>query len=338
MKHVYFILFAFLFFCIPFNGRAQDRQKEDTTAKTVYKKHKQYVIVMNDGTEYTGEILEDNGREMLINVPKKGKIYIPKYVVKSVELLSEENFQNNEYLNENSFPRYYMMGTNALPFQKRQFTANMYYFLSGSANYDVNERYSLGITTTFWGSPIALNAKTSFEISPKNYAGVDIHGGTVIYSSPGSLFGHLCGKYTHGTPNSNFTLSGGLITYSLKRTTYPTSSNGMPVASTSTYSFVSYYMSVAAAHRLSKTNLFVGEFLIFPNNNFALAGIGLRSIKKETSSFVFGFYNLIRLTQPSPLGYPYYGGNNWTTSHGFYYNNRVFPVIPIPYLGLSFKL
>jgi hypothetical protein len=336
MKPLY-LLFSLFFFLASSVANAQDRQQADTTvskSKGGVKKNKKYVIVLNDGTEYIGEVLADDGREILVDLPHKGKVYIPKYEVRSIDPVTESNIQDEEYLNENKFPNYYILGTNALPFKKRQFTANMFYIGAASINYNVNERYSLGISTTFWGSPIALNAKTSFEISPKNYVGFDFHGGTIVYTNPGALFGHLGGKFTHGDAEQNFTFSGGLISYSMKRNVYSSSSSlhTTPIVE----SHVSYYLSVAGAKRLSKTNVFVGELNIFPNNNFALMGIGLRSVKKETSSFVFGIYGLTRLSPNNPNTAT--NPNQWVTPSGFYYNNPNFPFIPIPYFGTVFKL
>ena len=38
----------------------------------------QFVITKNDGTEYIGEILSDDGREVLINTSKLGKFIFQK--------------------------------------------------------------------------------------------------------------------------------------------------------------------------------------------------------------------------------------------------------------------
>ncbi|MFL5753181.1 MAG: hypothetical protein ACJ76F_07235 [Bacteroidia bacterium] len=324
MKKILFILVVLI--CLASgNLKAQDRQKADTTGKTLFKKHKPYIIVLNDGTEYVGEILEDDGREMLINVKKKGKIFIPKYVIKSIELVTPENYKNDEYLYTNAFPRYYMLGSNALPFKKREISANLYYFLSGSVHYNVNENVSLGLTSTWWGSPIALSAKTSFMLSEKNYVGVDVNAGTIIYSAPGSFIGKISAKYTHGDENKNFTLGAGLMSFSYNPS--KSNSNG--------YSDIAYYMGASGASRLSQRTMFVGEFWVFPRTNFGLAGMGIRSIKKESSSFVFGIYGLFQLSNA-----PYSQSNNYPNKNNLhlYYRNSNLPLIPIPYLGYSFKL
>ena len=43
-----------------------------------------YLIVKNDGNEYVGQILSDDGREVLIETKSLGKIYIPKSDIKSM--------------------------------------------------------------------------------------------------------------------------------------------------------------------------------------------------------------------------------------------------------------
>jgi hypothetical protein len=308
MKILRFILFLFLLFSAGVI-QAQDRQKADTTGKSTFKKGKPYVIVMNDGTEYIGEISEDNGREILVNVKGKGKIYIPKYVIKSIELVTPENFKNNEFMSQNNFQRYHMMGTNALPFKKGEFSTNLYYFAAGSAFYNINENFSVGATTTWWGSPIALGAKTSFKVSEKNYVGVDVDGGTIVYSAPGTFFGRLSAKYTYGDENHNFTLSSGLMSVNANTITNGTAS-----------SETEYYVSAMTGARITKRAMFVAEVWSFPQK-LTILGLGVRSIKKETSSFVFGLYNFI----PSRVA-------------GYYVNSGGPAFFPIPYLGYAFKL
>ena len=43
-----------------------------------------YLVVKNDGNEYVGLILSDDGREVLIQTTSLGKIYIPKSDIKSI--------------------------------------------------------------------------------------------------------------------------------------------------------------------------------------------------------------------------------------------------------------
>ena len=75
-----------------------------------------YLIVRNNGVEYVGQILSDDGRELLLLTPQLGKIYIPKSEVKSVTLVNEQtDFKEGEYLGQGVFTTRYQFTTNAFP-------------------------------------------------------------------------------------------------------------------------------------------------------------------------------------------------------------------------------
>ena len=46
-----------------------------------------YVVIRNNGIEYVGLLLSDDGREVLIMTQTLGKVYIPKSEIKSIKRL-----------------------------------------------------------------------------------------------------------------------------------------------------------------------------------------------------------------------------------------------------------
>ena len=64
-------ILAIAFFFMIFNGGYAFSQVNPTDTNT-------YVIKKNNGVEYIGKILSDDGREVLILTESMGKIYIPK--------------------------------------------------------------------------------------------------------------------------------------------------------------------------------------------------------------------------------------------------------------------
>ncbi|MBD3638091.1 MAG: hypothetical protein HUJ25_12125 [Crocinitomicaceae bacterium] len=59
---------------------------QDTTGTEAIK----MVIIKNDGARYTGYILEDDSREILLNSDQVGRLYIPKHFIKSIQPLEDE--------------------------------------------------------------------------------------------------------------------------------------------------------------------------------------------------------------------------------------------------------
>ena len=47
-----------------------------------------YVVIKNNGMEYIGKILNDDGREILLETKTLGKIFITKSDIKSITLVS----------------------------------------------------------------------------------------------------------------------------------------------------------------------------------------------------------------------------------------------------------
>ena len=50
-----------------------------------------YLFKKNDGTEYIGKLLSDDGREILILTEKLGKIFIPKSEINSIVVIKDKN-------------------------------------------------------------------------------------------------------------------------------------------------------------------------------------------------------------------------------------------------------
>jgi hypothetical protein len=170
-----------------------------------------YLIVRNNGIEYVGQILEDDGRELLVLTQQLGKIYILKSEVKSITLLNEPaDFKAGEYLGQGVFTTRYQFTTNAFPIKKGENYAliNLY---GPEVHFGVLPNLSVGIMATWIASPIALALKYTIPTqNPKLNFGI----GTIMASS-GYLnqargYGGLhWAMATYGTRRSNATLSVG---------------------------------------------------------------------------------------------------------------------------------
>ena len=170
-----------------------------------------YIVVKHDGNEYVGQILSDDGREVLIVTKSLGKIYIPKSDIKSMRPLDyAEDVAKGEVSTAGVFTTRYQFTTNCFPIKKGENYAmlNLY---GPEVHFAVHKDFSVGIMSTWIGSPIALALKyTRGTANPKINYGVGTLLGTSGYFNQGKGYGGLhWGMITYGDRRNNATLSVG---------------------------------------------------------------------------------------------------------------------------------
>ena len=188
-----------------------------TTTPTDSNKKEYYLIKKADGAEFIGEVLSDDGREVLLLTKNIGKIYITKSDITSMEridaskLVSTKEVEYQDYRVEGPYTTRYFFTTNALPIKKKE--NYMMIGLQGpEVHFAVNDNLSLGVMATWIASPIAIAAKYSFNAKPESKTHFAL--GTIIASSGYLLnaqgFGGIhWATVTQGTRKSNVSFSAG---------------------------------------------------------------------------------------------------------------------------------
>ncbi|MBI3136639.1 MAG: hypothetical protein HYZ14_18330 [Bacteroidetes bacterium] len=126
-------------------------------------KQQLFVVTKNDGTEYIGIILSDDGREILMQTEALGKIYIPKSEIRSiVKIEDRKEIVYGEYQATGPFTTRYAFTTNALPIVKGENYAliNLY---GPEVHFAVSNHFNIGIMSTWIASPMVLAMKYSFN-------------------------------------------------------------------------------------------------------------------------------------------------------------------------------
>lgn len=180
--------------------------KKDTT---------NYLVIKNDGTEFIGQILSDDGRELLLLTKNIGKVYINKSAIKSIRPLSPtEDYKKGEFNSVGVFTTRYQFTTNCFPIKKGENYAmlNLY---GPEIHFAVTDDFSVGVMSTWIGSPLALAFKyTRKAANPKWNLGLGSLIGTSGYLYQGKGFGGLYwGMATYGDRRSNVTISLGFGHY-----------------------------------------------------------------------------------------------------------------------------
>ncbi|MDT8412143.1 MAG: hypothetical protein RQ875_06775 [Vicingaceae bacterium] len=266
-------------------------KSQDSTKVTVeYVEDKTHVIVKNDGSEYTGVILEDNGREILINTKSLGKVYIPKHEIKSIKKVDKNKLLEEELYGEEFFSTRYFLTTNGLS-QKKGEHYSLLTLFGPEIQFAVADNLTIGGLTSWLGIPIILSLKYSFKVSDNIHFGTGVLGGSlswVDFSATGVL---PYGSLTFGNNANNFTISGGYLSLQNSSDTYQT-----PL-----YSF-------AAMFKVGQRTAFILDSYGFSESthNFLIIMPGVR-IGNNDKAFQFGLTQLYIDNQFAPFPLPTLG-------------------------------
>lgn len=168
-----------------------------------------YRVVKYNNQEYIGRILNDDGREVLLETSTLGKIYIVKSDIQSIAIVHREiDFVGNEYRGTGVFSTRYQFSTNAFPLQKHDNYAlvNLY---GPEVHFSVSKNLSVGVMATWIASPIVLALKYTIPTrNEKLNFGFGTLLGSAGYLNQGKGYGGLhWGMLTYGDRKNNVTFS-----------------------------------------------------------------------------------------------------------------------------------
>lgn len=170
-----------------------------------------YSIVKTNNLEYIGYILKDDGREVLIETEKLGKIYIPKADIRSIEKISDTKaIIRGEYFDSGPFTTRYIFTTNALPIRKGMNYARINLY-GPEVHFALSDNFSLGILASWTASPFVVSAKYSFATeNPKVNLSLGTLMGNSGYINNMKTWGGLhYGNVTYGNAKDNITFGAG---------------------------------------------------------------------------------------------------------------------------------
>lgn len=190
-----------------------------------------YRVVKYNNQEYIGRILNDDGREVLLETSALGKIFLVKSDIQSITIIHREiDFVGDEYRGTGVFTTRYQFSTNAFPLQKHENYAlvNLY---GPEVHFSVSKNLSVGVMATWIASPIVLALKYTIPTrNEKLNFGFGTLLGSAGYLNKGKGYGGLhWAMATYGDRKNNVTLSLG---YSYLNTGIP---SGEPMYEPGTY-------------------------------------------------------------------------------------------------------
>ena len=162
MKNIILFIFTITFtLCSQIS--AQFVEEDSLSSKNLF------LIIKNDGGEYIGEIISDDGREILVITKKVGKLYLNKsekshQLLKLMKKLTPLMMVNLEHLD--LFTTRYYFTNNALPIKKNE-NYGLIHVYGPEVHLSVANKTSIGVMASWIASPIALALKQQI-ISYKN--------------------------------------------------------------------------------------------------------------------------------------------------------------------------
>ena len=195
-----------IFFFLAFQVCAQRSEEIEK------KKENLVLIIKNSGGEYIGEIISDDGREILLITKTIGKIYINKSEISSISKV-EENLKTNkngEFRASGPFTTRYYFTNNALPIKKNENYALVHVY-GPEVHFSVGNKTSLGVMASWIASPIGLVLKQQIFSKNKLHVSIGSILGSSGYINQGQTYGGLhWGTITIGDRTSNISFSAGL--------------------------------------------------------------------------------------------------------------------------------
>jgi hypothetical protein len=213
--------------------------QEDTTKMTPVK----VIVTKNDGAQYIGYLLEDDGREILLDTEEIGKVYMPKHMLKSIKPFDPEaiksipNEEQNNTINpvitespaidttettdeedpdelyNNFISTKYIQTDNAFPLRKGESFLKVMP-VGIEVQLPLTKNWSIGGVTSWVGAPAGIRTKYSVPLKDSAYLAYKIGYGNMLFGSImdqsiRSGGGFLSAVVTFGDRQNNFSFGAG---------------------------------------------------------------------------------------------------------------------------------
>lgn len=178
-------------------------------AQITYDSTKTYLIIKNDGTQFIGKITQQDSREITIITRQLGEIIIPKHEIREIRELDEEKLTEEGKLRPSElFSTRYFINTNGLPLEKGD-SYIIWNLFGPDVHFGVQENVSLGIMTTWLGSPLIGSMKISREVGKNKHLGFGALLGTGSWAALDYGIFLPFGSFTLGNAQKNLSFSAG---------------------------------------------------------------------------------------------------------------------------------
>ena len=197
MKKDWKQLFSLLVALVLFGSLAWAQEQADTS-QVIHK------VIKQNGISFTGVILSQDAREVLIDSREMGPVYIPRHEIREIAQIQS----GEKPMTGGLFSTRYFLTTNGFPVKKGENYIQWNLF-GPDFQFGVARNFTVGIMTSWVGMPIIGTSKYSFHIAKNLNGGVGLLAGTGSWAFP--EFGLVLpfGFITYGDRINNINFSGG---------------------------------------------------------------------------------------------------------------------------------
>lgn len=244
--------------------------------------NKLFFIVTILREEYIGSIEAQTEKNITLRLINKETIVIDRSDIKLFQPVTEDNFLRGRYAYPNRHASRYLVGSSAIPLGRKHVSYTSYYAFAWTLNYGITDNYSVGLSSTLWGTPVMLNAQANYKIGEQLYLGATATGGWFSWIDPKIFFGYGGLRLTTGPKNNNYTFGGGI--FSLKA---DLNIRGPGNVSLGDFGYVNF----ASMKRYTRRIYGVSEVWILKNlylkRSIYAVNLGAKIIRKERSAWTF---------------------------------------------------
>jgi len=161
-------------------------------------------VIKQNGVAFVGVIISQDAREILIETPELGLVYIPKHEIREIMVITPDESGEKGDL----FATRYFLTTNGFPIKKGDNYIQWNLF-GPDFQFGIADNLGVGIMTSWVGMPVIGTAKYSINLGKNLCGGLGFLGGTGSWALP--KFGLLLpfGFITVGNRSYNVNFSAG---------------------------------------------------------------------------------------------------------------------------------
>ncbi|MCE3228286.1 MAG: hypothetical protein K0S32_2837 [Bacteroidetes bacterium] len=302
-----YIVLLMLFFAISEDSFGQS---DSVSFTPKYRRGVKYEIVTGQN-KISGFLVKETAETVSIEDRRTGQLHeIKKSAIISMKPVSASKTYQKDFLDENAHAHTYIFSNSSYCSGSPESYVNYQWFVVQNINYGITEYLDISVNTIFL-YPVSLGVKLKFKVAEDTYIG-----GNTFFSgnindriSPNSFFGYgALARITHGTSNTNFSFSGGVLGLN---SDFFTMSSKFGVVNLPFGNF-SY------CNRFQEKWAVCAEAWYFPQAEIGFAGIGFKFMRSKHSAWTFGCFTNVNAV-----------------------NNQLVPnfkTTPIPYIGLTNNL
>ncbi|MGF1584814.1 MAG: hypothetical protein ACFCUM_05800 [Bacteroidales bacterium] len=182
--------------------------------EAIESQQKKHMIIKNDNSQFIGEIISQDVREVIIRTENLGDIAIPKHEIKEIRELGAEEFRSGTFIGPDMFTTRYFLTTNGLPVQKGESYIQWNLF-GPDFQFGVADNFGIGVMTSWIAMPIIGTAKYSRQLGENSSFAIGTLLGTGSWAQPdfGIALPYAAITFGGRSHNINFSAGYGLIFY-----------------------------------------------------------------------------------------------------------------------------